>query len=71
MGYGDLWGSESTVLIFYKSITGIYGDLWVDRGGFMGIYRKFSGDINPINPSPEFIKKSILLIMIPINPHNP
>ena len=31
MGYGDLWGSESTVLIFYKSRAGIYGDLWVDR----------------------------------------
>ncbi len=27
MGYGDLWGLESIVLIFYKS-----------RLGFMGIY---------------------------------
>ena len=25
MGYGDLWGLESTVLIFYKSRAGIYG----------------------------------------------
>ena len=32
MGYGDLWGSESTALIFYKSRTLIYGDLWVGRG---------------------------------------
>ncbi len=30
MDYGDLWGSESTVLIFYKSRAGIYGDLLVD-----------------------------------------
>ena len=28
MGYGDLWRSESTVLIFCKSRAGIYGDLY-------------------------------------------
>ncbi len=31
MGYGDLWGYNLIVLIFYKSSPGIYGD-------FMGIY---------------------------------
>ncbi len=28
MGYGDLWGFKLTVLIFYKSRAGIYGDLY-------------------------------------------
>ncbi len=32
--YGDLWGLESTVLIFYKS-----------RLGFMGIYKSQPGFI--------------------------
>ncbi len=36
MGYGDLWGFNLIVLIFYKS-----------RLGFMGIYGSTLGDINP------------------------
>ncbi len=36
MGYGDLWGFNSIVLIFYKS-----------RLGFMGIYITRSLSINP------------------------
>ena len=31
---------------------GIYGDLW----GFIGIYRKVYGDINPNKSQPGFIK---------------
>ncbi len=81
MGYGDLWGLKFTVLIFYKSKAGIYGDLWVNLGwleniygdlwGFMGIYGKHAGDINPHKSQPWIYKKSILSILIPINPHNP
>ena len=42
---------------------GIYEDLW----GFIRSFR----DINPHKFKPWIYKKSILLILIPINPHNP
>ncbi len=67
MGNGDLWGFNSIVLIFYKSrlgFMGIYGRTSGDINPhkFMGIYGKASGDINPHKSQPGFIKNQYYLI---------
>ncbi len=51
MGYGDLWGFNSIVLIFYKS-----------RMGFMGIYITQSLSINP-HKSCQFLFEMLVTLI--------
>ncbi len=72
MAYGDLWGYNLIVLIFYKSSLGFMGEPWV-----------IEIPINPHNPhksqdwiykisiQSNYIPKLILSKYIPINPHKP
>ncbi len=70
MGYGDLWGYNLIVLIFYKSSLGFMDEprvIW----GFIVINGWAFSDINPHKSQDWIYKKSILSNYIPINPHKP